>query len=472
MLLGREKELAILTDAYAAKTSKLVVVYGRRRIGKSSLIATFLKNKRNLCFESLERQSTSSQISHFKNSLSAFTDDKLLPQIKFINWDQVFTYLTERLRQETEKVIIFFDEFQWMAAGQTKLVALIKYYWDNHWKNLNIQLILCGSIANYMVNRVIKSKALYGRIDLELLITELKPFEIAQFFPKTRSQEEILTYMLILGGVPKYYELLEKNRSLEKNLATLCFEKSGYLFNEYEKIFFSQFKEHLRYEEIVKFISHSPKTLSELAKRLKMPSGGGLKRYLNNLELARFIRAYTPIQKQTTNIVKYGVFDEYLNFYFKFILPRRNKIVKDIHKNIFASEIKNSWLPWLGLAFERFCLRYANLICEILKISDVTEDFGPLFFKGDTSFQIDLVIKRSDRVWNLCECKFNQDPVGVEIIPEFNTKIEKIKLPRGYSIEKTLISPSGMTDSLSKTEYFDSCVTIRELFDRRRGVEQ
>jgi hypothetical protein len=464
MIIGRQKELKILEESFLQKEAQLIAVYGRRRIGKSALVKEFGKNKKFFAFEGLENQSTKKQIQLFQSVLIENIKDDLLPQIKFKDWNQIFLYLTEKLKSSVEKVILFFDEFQWMAANQTELVSIIKYYWDNYWKQLPFQIILCGSIANFMVNRVIKSKALYGRINTELLITELKPKDIRLFFNKTRSLHEVLSYLLIFGGVPKYYEVINKKGSYEKNIEELFFNSSGYMFNEYEKIFYSQFKEHKTYESIVSFLSVGPKSFDEIIKKISLASGGGARRYLSNLELARFIRAYKPIHLNKTNIIKYSIFDEYLQFYFKYVLSVKDKILKELGRNQFLHAVKKNWASWRGLAFERFCLKNALTVCEALKISDYVEDYGPYFSRGDSSFQIDLVIKRNDKTWNICECKYYDQPVGVEIIKEYQAKIDALKLPRGFSIEKTLLTVNGIDNSLQKLEYFDSVLTIEDYF--------
>jgi AAA+ ATPase superfamily predicted ATPase len=471
MLLGREKELALLEEGYAKSTAQLIAVYGRRRVGKSALIAEFGRAKALFAFEGLESQSTAKQIQHFQNTLCTYIPDELLPRIRFNDWNQIFLYLTEKIKASPKKIILLFDEFQWMAANQSKLVSIIKYYWDTHWKHLRVYLILCGSIASFMVNKVIKSKALYGRINTELLITELRPFEVQQFFKKKRSFQEILQYLLVIGGIPKYYELIDIRKSFEKNVLALFFETSGYLFNEYEKIFYSQFKEHKIYEAIVAYLSEGPKSLDEIARKISLTSGGGAKRYLSNLELARFIRSYTPIQRENSNVIKYVIFDEYLHFYFKYILPSRDKIIKGLGLAQFNNMVKMNWSPWLGFAFEKFCLKNALTICRALNIFEVTEDYGPYFHRGDPAFQIDLVIRRSDKTWNICECKYYDKPVGVEVVKEFQVKVAALKLPRGYSLEKTLITVNGIDPSLQKLEYFDSVLTVEDFFNLGAAVE-
>jgi uncharacterized protein len=466
MIIGRKNEFEQLENSYELKKSNLIAIYGRRRVGKSFLIKAFGARKKMWAFEGLESEPTSEQIRHFTSQLQSFTKDSFLEQTEFKNWTQVFRYMTDRLALQKNKTVLFFDEFQWMAANQSSLVSLIKFFWDNHWKNLNVQLILCGSIASFMIEKVIKSKALYGRIDIELRIDELKPTENKLFFNSKRSLNEILLYNLIIGGIPKYFDVINVKESFEKNIERLAFSKSGYLFNDFEKIFYGQFKEYRTYEKIIKFISERPHDLDSISKHLKIPSGGGLARYLKNMESARFIKSYTPIQKTKSNVIKYRIFDEYLIFYFKFIQPHRKNILNDIKRNIFSKSVKPIWSPWLGFAFENFCSKYPESIFKALKITDLIDDFGPYFERKDSAgFQIDLLIKRTDKTWTVCECKYNEKPLSIKVVKDMQKKISLLHVPKGISIETALITVNGVDSSVKDLGYFNSILTIEDLYD-------
>jgi len=466
MLYGREYELSLLNKSYNSKRSELIAVYGRRRIGKSYLIKQYGLGKNFWAFEGLEGLSTPKQIDHFKNQLKKYIQDPLIDSIQFKGWTQVFDYLTQKIQEEDRKVILFFDELQWMAAGQIKLISLIKYYWDKDWKDLNIQFILCGSIASFMVDKVVRSSALYGRINFDIQVTELQPAEVKLFFKGQRSQHEILKYMLIFGGVPKYFELINIKESFNKNIESLIFNRNGFIFNEYEKIFYSQFKEHITYEKIVSLIAKKPIQLEKIAQELKIKSGGGLRRYITNLELARFIKSQKPIQKENAKVIKYKLYDEYLRFYFKYIKPHRKNLLNQSGsaEHFFKNKIETVWQSWLGLAFEHFCYKYNQVIINHLKIQHEVIEIGPYSETGENGLQIDLLIKRSDKVWNLCECKYSENLVDIGVVKEVQTKISKMKIPKGITIEPILITVNGVEKSVEKIDYFHSILKIEDLF--------
>jgi len=460
--LGRAAELALLEEKYDSPRSELVVIYGRRRIGKSRLVQQFAVNKPSLQFEALEGARTPEQLRHFVRSLKRQVQDPLLESFSSRSWDEAFTFLNERvLPQRKGKQIVFLDEFQWMAAGRGKLVSLIKYFWDNHWKKRSVLLILCGSISSFMVDKVVRSNALYGRISLEICLRGLPPREAKLLFQKKRSKDEVLRYLLIFGGVPRYLEEVDLNKSFEQNLSRLCFSPGGFFVGEFERIFYSQFREHQTYLRIVRLLERGILSLDQISRKLRLPSGGGLKRYLRNLEHAEILGCYQPFGRgSNAKDKKYVVVDEYLAFYFKYIAPNLKAIASGLGKNLLSKIAAGSLKSWLGLAFERFCLKHAGALAEAMGFGDQVLDASPYFQRTDEQFQIDLLYRRSDRVITLCEVKYHEAPVETKIIPEVERKCRLLSVPRGYTLERALISVHGQSPSLADTHYFHHSLTL------------
>ena len=470
MFVGRKKELSLLEESYLSSKSEIFTVYGRRRIGKSTLIEIFARQKPNFfSFEGIEGQNSSFQIKHFTEMLKKQLQDPLLSSIQFQSWDAVFTYVSERLMTKTrpnEKIIFFLDEIQWMAAGRSSFISLLKYYWDNYWKKSNVLMILCGSIASFMVNKVVHSKALYGRIDHEILLKGLHPFEAKAFFAdKHKSTEEILKYYLILGTIPKYLEYINPSRSFQWNMNKLFFSSHGSMINEIKKIFYSQFKESTIYFDIVKLLKSGPLALSEICTRLKIKSGGGLKRYLTNLENAEIIRSHVPFnRKANSRLKKYVLSDEYLNFYFKYLEPNLRIIEESESEKLFETLTKNSFDVWLGFAFEKFCIKHNSWLADLMGFKDDVLIASPYFERKDQRFQIDLVYLRADKVITICEIKHHTKPLSSKQIGEMQRKLQCLKIPNGYSIETALISLYGPDKALNDSNYFDHYVSMDAIF--------
>ena len=468
MFIGRTYELQQLQDKYNTNKSELVAIYGRRRIGKSSLVEKFAEDKEFFYkFEGIEGENTKGQMTTFAKILGNYVDDSFLDKIDFDSWHGLFQYLTERLvdnKNRQKKLVLFFDEIQWMAVRRDRMISIIKYFWDNFWKNMNVVLILCGSIASFMVKRIIHSKALYGRITLEILLKGLWPDEAAKFFGNKRSNEEILKYLLVLGGVPRYLEEINLNRSFNQNINTLCFSKNGLLLNEIDKIFYSQFKEVETYLKIVSVLKGKLLTFKDIAEKTAKKSGGSLRAAIELLIDAELVDFFISLDKGwNSKFRKYRIGDEFLAFYFKYMEPNTRLIQTGGQTRLFEKVSAESLDVWLGFAFERFCLKYSTYLAGLMGFKEEMLLAAPYFKSGQEGFQLDLVYKRTDKVIVACEIKFYNGPISPSIIPEMEKKCAAMEIPRGFTLEKALISKYGPDQALQDTGYFNYYVTGEEI---------
>lgn len=468
MFIGRTYELQQLQEKYNTNKSELVAIYGRRRIGKSSLVEKFAEDKPFFYkFEGLEGENTKGQMTAFKKILGQFVDDSFLDKIEFDSWHGLFQYLTEKLldnKKRTKKLVLFFDEVQWMAVRRGRMISIIKYFWDNYWKNMNVMLILCGSIASFMVKRIIHSKALYGRITLELLLKGLLPDEAAIFFGDKRSKEEILKYLMVLGGVPRYLEEVNLNRSFNQNINTLCFSKNGLLLNEIDKIFYSQFKEVESYLKIVSALKGKLLSFKDIAEKTAKKSGGSLRAALELLIDAELVDFFISLDKSwNSKFRKYRIGDEFLAFYFKYMEPNIRLIQTGGQTRLFEKVSAESLDVWFGFAFERFCLKHSGYLAGIMGFKDEMLLASPYFKPGQEGFLLDLVYKRTDKVIVACEIKFYNEPVTPAVIPEMEKRCAALEIPRGYTLEKALISLYGPDEALRETGYFNYYVTGEDI---------
>jgi AAA+ ATPase superfamily predicted ATPase len=466
MIAGRAVELKHLQGLVKSAKAELLVVYGRRRIGKSALIRAFCEKRHALLFEALEGEGTQKQIMHFTSQLREQIRDPLLGGIEFKDWDGVLAYLTTYLASNKNKCILFFDEFQWQAASQGKLISLLKYYWDNHWKAHRPLLILCGSIGSFMVRKVLRSKALYGRVTSEIHLRGLDLSAAKVMLLGLRSHEEILLYLMTFGGVPKYLEEVDTSFSFHQNIDRLCFSPQGVMVNELDRIFASQFREASVYKRIVKYLLIRPQSLEEIAEHLKISSGGGLKQYMDNLILADMVEAVVPLGKaENTKIKRYRVCDEFLVFFAKFMEPHLKLIRAGAGRTPFQRLTGPQWKPWSGLAFERFCVRNATKLAQIMGFEDQLLEFGPIYERATPGFQVDLAFRRNDKVMTVCEIKYFDKPIDSSIIASMQRRCELVKLPRGWMIERALISVHGPDKALRASNYFHHYVRLDDFLE-------
>lgn len=464
--IGRQGYLNKLQSLWKLGRSRAVAVYGRRRVGKTALIDRFAEGKPAYLFEALEGEDTASQVRHFLDQLAKRTGQAHLRDLNYKDWPQAFDLLTQFLSKE-KNAVLFLDELPWMAAGRSKLVAILKHYWDRHWKNHpHLLLILCGSAASWMVKNVVRSKAFYGRLSESFLIEPLKPFEVEEFIGRKRGQKEALEYLLCFGGIPRYLEEFDFNRSFELNVEKTCFSASGFFTEEADKIFYNQFHETLLYRKIVDALLKAPLTLQEVSDLLSMPSGGGLKLYLDNLAAAGIVEGIPEIRRFRVGKTKaYHMVDEFLRFDRHFIRPNRAALGRGPEKNRFTRFTAGKWDPFLGYAFERFCMKYRYAIAELLEFGDKLAGCGGLAERTAGGYQYDLVYLRRDDVITLCEAKYFTAPPSTALIREMEDKIKKTPFPRGVTIEKVLISNQEASKPLKESGYFHRILTGQEILD-------
>lgn len=465
-IIGRDEELSHLESFYKLQDSKLLVLYGRRRIGKSYLIRKFIENKPHLYFEGIEDGNIKDQLRQVSNQLFLQINDPLLRGFNPHNWNEFLDTLMViiKSKKREKKIVLVFDEIQWLASNRTKLISILKTYWDNHFLNSNIILILCGSVAHYVVKKVIKSKALYGRISSQMLIQQLKPKEARKMISK-RGDLEALKYLLLLGGIPKYLEEINQNETFDKNIDNLFFRSTGFFYGEIEKIFFSQFKEAKTYRKIIELLCQHNLSLEDLAKKLNIKSSGGLKEYLIHLELAQFIKANQSLLNMNKKRITYRTIDEYLRFYNQYVRKWEPQIKEGAQSALFQNHIKSIWNPWLGLAFENFCNKNSFELANSMKFTEQIIKSGPYIIRNKKSVvvQYDLAYERKDNVLTLCEIKWSEDPIDISIIAEFENKINRSNFPSHLTIEKVLIAPMGGTKSLRASNYLNHILTLKDL---------
>jgi len=280
-----------------------------------------------------------------------------LLDMPFREWEPLLSILSRKIG--LNPCIIVFDEFQWISGERSNLIGHLKYAWDNLFlKNNCVHLILCGSVSSFMVKKVIRSKALYGRIDSELALHPLKLPEIIKGIKSGRSINELIEMYMVTGGIPQYIKLFDWSKSAWLNIRQLCFSPNGFLVNEFERIFASHFGSNSHYRIIIKALSVKNATREQLQKQCGLATGGRISEYLENLELAGFIEKYTSINKpEGIRYARYRLADFYLLFYFRFIAPH-NALIRSSPSDAPITRFipDRQKYPWMGLAFEHICI--------------------------------------------------------------------------------------------------------------------
>lgn len=466
MFVGREGEIAALRRAIKASVPKIAVVYGRRRIGKTSLIREAVGRGPALYVEGLEGQSSQQQIQAFRVQVSRQLGRELPP---FTNWRDALMALDKALGKR--RIVLVLDEFQWLANYRQELVSTLKMVWEGYLSRVpGRALILCGSIASFMTTKVVKSSAFHGRTDVLVHLQGFRLAETARML-KGRGWNEVLDAQCLTGGVPKYIELLASEGSIALGMEQEAFRPQGYFVEEYERIFVSHFGRNAEYQRLVRALASSPYGLSrrQLAEAADVEEGGTLSGHLYDLEAAGFISSHRPFDKPShSRLLRYYLSDPWMSFYHAFLRTRLKQIKTGGRQAMFSALRQGgAFRSWMGRAFELVCLRHDAELAELLGFSGIDYDVGPWFRaprRGLEGVQIDFAFDRADGVITLCEMKRQTMVTGRHVIAEVERKAELLRAeyPR-RTVQPVLVVDGAVSKEVEASGYFYQVVDARDL---------
>ena len=477
-IIGRKQEIAELQEIYARKQAQFVVVYGRRRVGKTFLINEALKGKITFHHAGLSPIDESGKRNMLKEQLQHFYYSLQLQGMKRSHrpksWFEAF-FMLEMLLQEKDdgkRQVVFLDELPWMDTPRSNFMSAFEGFWNN-WacSRDNMMLVVCGSATSWILDNLINNHGgLYGRVSREM---QLAPFTLAECkaFYKDRdirfSDYDIVQSYMILGGIPYYMDYFERGLSLAQNIDRLFFLQTPRLADEFDRLLSSVFVNAADMRKIIMLLSKRRAGYSrqEIAEKTGIELGGGLSDLLKALKASGFIRRYIPFGQAKRNEL-YMLTDPFCKFYIHFVMGHDNIDTDFWTNNIMSQAI----ISWRGYAFEDVCLQHINQIKAALGIQGVITQQSAWTVRGDDETdgsQIDLIILRKDNTVNMCEMKYYSDEFSVSksynmtIVRRVNKLAEM--LPKKTSIHPTLVTTYG----LAYGEYsgtFVKVVTMEDLF--------
>jgi len=467
VFVGRVDELAALREPNWRDRAQLIVVHGRRRVGKTALVEEAYRDQNLWRFDGLEGASKQRQLDHFLMQLSMATGDPPTAPGR-LDWSDALELLSKALEHRADQsIVVFLDELQWMARMRTPLISLFKSFWDTRLsRSPRHRFVLCGSISSFMVKRVIRSKALYGRISTEINLQPLSLADTLAFFEGRRSPEEVLQIAMCLGCIPQYLKELNPRLSLMQNLNEYAFKPSGYYFGELARLFISHFGKNPAYEKIIKALSAGPKTAPMLAAACGTRTGGRFSELLADLELAGFIERYPSLDMgPRSRHVRYRLLDELLHFHYRFLDSAQQEI-RSGRFELGRLLPGQSWRQWEGYAFERLCRRSAGQIADRLRFSGIQYKAGSWFelpAKDLQGAQIDLLFERADRMLTLCEAKHTDRLQGAQLVREVEHKCQALRqrYPK-HGIQKVLVLGRAVPIPQVVEHYFDEILSAPE----------
>lgn len=471
--VGRTEELDQLNQLFKKKSASLVVIRGRRRIGKSRLIKEFAKGTKSWLFSGLPPTKDTTK----QNQIDEFTKQMArnlgMPQLKTNDWGEVFWHLGKLA--EKEKIIIVFDEISWMGSNDVEFLGHLKNAWDLYFSNNHeLILILCGSVSSWIEKNILSNTGFLGRISIDKVLDELPLANCQEFWMSQKnrvSAYEKLKVLAVTGGVPKYLEEINPTLPAEKNIQNLCFLPEGLLYREYDQIFSDLFsKKAPTYTRIIEVLAKGAMELTAICSELKIKASGVVSGYLYDLILAGFVSedcTWNLKSKKISTLKRFRLKDNYVRFYLKYIEPNKEKIAKGLFQFKSATGL-SGWEIIIGFQFENLVLNNLSSLLKKMKvdINDIVMA-GP-FFQRKThrqkGCQIDLLIQTRYQTLYLCEIKFYISAVPNTVVKEVEEKINKLAIPRGCSIRPVLIHVNGITQGILESELFDQIIDFSELF--------
>ncbi|MBI2548533.1 ATP-binding protein [Candidatus Woesearchaeota archaeon] len=379
---NRKHELKALERLYSEKFPKLIVMYGRRRVGKTALIQEFLKKHKGIYL--LGRQETELEnLRRFSAEISNFFSDETLNTNPLRNWDSLFTYLSQKLKEKRFAVAI--DEFPYVVSANEAVPSILQDYWDNKLSKLSAFIILCGSSIS-MMERVVGYKSpIYGRRTEQMLIEPLKFKDATAFIPGSLSMNNKIAYYAIVGGTPAYLLEFDYNRSLEQNLLENYLQKTKFLYHDALFVLREELNEPRNYFAILRAISRGKNTSNEIVNETSLDRGL-VGKYLSVLIDLHFIERLLPItEKKTSRKGIYKIKDNFFKFWFRFVHANEDYIEQNRQELLLKEKILPNLNSYVGDIFEDIALAF---ITEKKEYNDFL--FGRWWHKGT---EIDVVGK-------------------------------------------------------------------------------
>lgn len=470
--IGREYELSLLNGLAAKRVASLVVIKGRRRVGKSRLVAEFAKEGQFYSFSGAPPHQNTTDAMEREAFYKQLTKQFKHIELDSYDWWDMLWCLAEKTQKG--RVVILFDEISWMASKDPGFLGKLKTVWDTHFKNNpQLILILCGSVSVWIQKNILASTGFVGRISLQLTLSGLPLPACNKFFrerAKQLSAYDKFKFLSICGGIPRYLEEWQSNASIDDNINRMCFHQSGLLFNEFDQIFYDAISSEAEvYGKIIQILAGGALERQAIADKLARVPGGDVSDYLDNLISAGFVaRDYTWHigHKKTSKLSRYRLSDNYIRFYLKYILPHRTDIQARKYKVTSLANLAG-WSSIVGLQFENLVLSNREAVYQALYLrDDQIEKDGPFFQRATTKAkgcQIDYLIQTSTATLYVCEIKFSRRPVSVAIIEEMQDKLNRLAVPRGFSCLPVLIHVNGVDDAVLDSNYFFKVIDFSEL---------
>lgn len=444
MFYCREEELYTMNQRYEKGKFECIVIYGRRRVGKTALINEFCKDKPTIYFSALNA-SSQENLEALSKAIYAYKNPEGVSAPTYRSYDDAFEEITALARGT--RLVFVIDEYPYLARAEKSVSSRLQHLIDHAWQDGKLYLILCGSSMSFMEYQVLGYESpLYGRRTAQLKIQPLSYREITAFHPELSCKDQALLYG-ITGGIPHYINKLDVDGNLDEALIENFFSTSSYLFEEPENLLKQELREPAVYNSIIAAIADGATRSNEISTKVGIESGVCAKYIRVLLELG-ILKKETPITEKPGRKTIYALDDNFFRFWYRFVPRNMSAISAGRIRQIYSQAIKRFFPDYMGLVFEKMCREYLMRYADNLPIllSDVGQWWGT-DAKARKEVQIDIVGTPVDGdEYIIGSCKYRNERIGVdelELIRHYAAVFGK-----GSNYYYFIFSKGGFTEAL------------------------
>lgn len=450
--LGREKEILDLEKEYA-RDGGFVVIYGRRRIGKTTLIKQFIKSKTAFYFLAT-KEVESQSMKRFAGVIARTTGNSVMQKAAFSDWLDLFQAVADY--KPNEKKVLVIDEFPYLVKVNDSFPSILQNAWDEILKDSNVMLILCGSLISMMKKHALSYESpLYGRRTAQMRIAPL-PFTTVYENQKLSFEEAAEQYS-ITGGVPKYMEFFSDGQPLYEQIKENVLSKNGFLYEEPNFLLTDEVQVPTNYFSIIKVIADGNHKLGTIAGILGLETSA-LTPYLKTLSELGFIEKQVPVTEKNAEKTRKGLYfisDNFLRFWFRYVYPYKGELELD-NTQISLDELDKDFKEkFVAFAYEDICKEIFARLCSDKAIDFTPSKIGSYWLNdksGNTQIDVMAVDTVNKRLF-AGECKYHSQPIDADVYFELVKKVDnsaEIKSAfKGYTVIYGVFSKSGFTGRMT-----------------------
>lgn len=446
--IDREQELNFLLSEYRRSGSSLVVIYGRRRIGKTELISKFINDKKSIYFLATEEDEVQNR-NAFKNTVSDFLGNELLREARIDNWEILFKSLVAE--KPNEKIILAIDEFQYLGLANSAFPSIMQNMWDTYLKNSNIMVILCGSLISMMESQTLNySSPLYGRRTGQIRLKQIPFLYYHDFYPN-KDYKSLIEYYSVTGGVPKYIELFYDSEDIYSAINKNILSKQSFLYDEAHFLLQKEVSEIGTYFSIMKAIAAGNRKLSKISSSIEIKQTS-LSKYLKTLASLDLIEREVPVTEPNPQKSKKGLYrikDNYILFWFKFIYPNMG-FIESGNTAIVMNKLKENFIDkHVSFIYENVCIeKLWNMNAE----GSLKFTFDKIGRWWNNTSEIDIIgIDSTGNNILFGECKYKKSKIGLDVLTALEKKSIEVEWNKDNRKSYYIIfSISGFTEELIK----------------------